>query len=126
MAYDAQPDAEVTARDRMIRLADHLRALPAERFSMSNWYGHGWWCGTVGCIGGHAQMMFEGKDTQAWKRTGALLGLTRDQSADLFFMKSTSLKYGDLTKDMAVRVLDNYLITGEIDWSVAERPSREP
>lgn len=36
-------------RDRLQKLADHLRTVPPEQFDMSFW-----WCGTAGCAAGHA------------------------------------------------------------------------
>lgn len=130
MAYDSEPSVEVTARDRMIRLRDFLDALPSEKFNMNEWAADSIYkdeveCGTVCCIGGWADMLEHGYLSWHWHETGASLGLSPDQTDDLFTARPSGddgpwFRYNSITLPMAVGVLDHYLATGEIDWSVAK------
>lgn len=114
MAFDATPDAEVTARDRMIRLRNWIGGLRNEQFDMVHW------CGSATCIGGWARVMLgmrPGETENAlrsWKLRRAL-GLTTVQAEALFFPDNMC----GTTRAQAVAVLDHYLATGEIDWGVA-------
>ncbi len=125
MPFDAQAPAEVTARDRVIQLRDFLETLPDERFNIAYaWTGPGgtWGtyeqvkaneCGTAACISGWAQVLFP--------REGNPLGVSAEQAVELFMPRGydsdkTAKKY---TRARAVAVLDYYLTTGKIDWSVA-------
>lgn len=127
MAYDAQPSAEVTARDRMIQLRDFLAKLPDERFNMMWWsvnaedarqfthVRHANYCGTICCIGGWTEALFPehaARDT---------LGLTDQEAYDLFYPEHLrdEAEWQSVTPAQAVAVLDNYLATGEIDWGAA-------
>jgi hypothetical protein len=128
MPFDAAPDAEVTARDRMIRLRDFLAELDYARFNMNYWRGdpaaypmpdrHT--CGTACCIGGWAQKLYlpeyVGEHVEA---AGECIGLTRSQAAALFYPSGIDVAYDDITLPHAVAVLDHYLETGDIDWAVA-------
>lgn len=134
MAYDASPPAEVTARDRVIMLRDHLARLKPEHFDMASWgFEHD--CGTAACIAGWNGLLtndppptiewvkptsggYDDIALEAWiSRQGASLGLNEDDAAKLF-VPDTEEGLGELTARRAVAVLDNYLSTGLIDWSV--------
>lgn len=123
MAYDASPPVEVTARDRVIMLRDHLAKLKPARFD------YGWMgtaadaiagdCGSPACIGGWARAIFRiHTDVRAYVGLAEIgtdwLGLTPDQSACLMFGGPTRFR---VRPKHAVAVLDNYLSTGLIDWS---------
>jgi hypothetical protein len=118
MPFDAQAPAEVTARDRMIQLRDFLETLPPEKFDMSKWgfcmhaedMRHD--CNTAACIGGWADAMFTDGDVLGSQR----LGLTTLQERKLFL--PAGYYHGSHTTAQAVAVLDHYLATGKIDWSV--------
>lgn len=123
MPFDAQAPAEVTARDRMIQLRDFLETLPDERFDYG-WLGSSQdaidgECGSPACIGGWARALFRVR-TDARPYIGLQeigedwLGLSSGQSSDLMFYPR-----GHVSRRRAVRVLDHYLATGKIDWSVA-------
>jgi hypothetical protein len=115
MPFDADPPAEMTARDRMIRLRDFLATLPDKQFNMGVW-SRQLSCGTAACIGGWAEHLIFGEiDSERSERTvAAALGLSREQESELFYPDS----YNRTTAE-AVRVLDYYLATGEIRWDVA-------
>jgi hypothetical protein len=119
MAYDAETTERTVTRDRVMRLRDHIAALPPEHFNMHHWH-----CGTVACIGGWAATLFLPQSERYRDcRAAEALGLTPDQGEALFFptgkMGSGLSSYG-ATNAQAVAVLTNYLATGEIDWSVAK------
>lgn len=139
MPFDSAPDAEVTARDRVIRLRDFLARLPDPQFDMSDYLN---WkvgpnryhmpiglavkeCGTAACIAGWAQVLFDPTAKQDEWIAQKLLGLS-EEAADALFRPRQLGYYGDsdvYTLARAVAVLDNYLATGLIDWSVASRLS---
>lgn len=130
MTFDSFPSAEVTARDRVIQLRDFLATLPPKRFDMNDWMDYPGWdwtekgeppittlhnCGTTACIGGWANVLFfPNKGEVAWRDVGTLLGLTYHQADSLFF----KFPKCDLGPTQAVAVLDHYLATSLIDWSV--------
>lgn len=134
------PKSITDPRERVAYLRDFLRALPPERFSMQAWgqNEHGpvssveemSACGTRGCICGWAHVLFSAKgqflgDTSL---AGVLLGVSYSEEQQLF--EPTAPEFGavpgydgpifiDATSAQAANVLDNYLATGQIDWSVA-------
>jgi hypothetical protein len=113
MPFDATPDAEVTARDRMIRLRDTIAGLPDDLFDMRHWH-----CGSAACIGGWVENLFF-KRTVSESTAGEIIGLSLEQADDLFYPPPGIVPegYGGITRAHAVAVLDHYLATGEIDWS---------
>lgn len=119
MPFDAASPPEVTARDRMIRLRDHLAKLPAKEFDMAHWH-----CGTTACIGGWVENLFCGtRYVTVDGAAGALIGLSPTESQDLFYPARFCTKdfaAYEATPVQAVAVLDHYLATGEIDWSVVK------
>jgi hypothetical protein len=129
MPYDAttfepQTEADV-CRGRMLQLRDFLAGLDEARFDMRRWRADAadlapWSqgeCGTVACIGGWAEILFGGEDDMG--KAGALLGLSVLESVRLFAPYGIFERWGEITTAQAVQVLDHYLATGEIDWTVA-------
>lgn len=118
--------------ERIRQLAAHLREpATAPHFNMDRWLQtdiegaddrpigevvHT--CGTVACIAGHAVALFKPKErvreTSIWATAEELLGLTDDQSSDLFL---PGIQWADATAEKAASVLDHLANTGEIDWS---------
>jgi hypothetical protein len=138
MAFDAAPAAEVTARDRLIRLRDFLAELPEDRFAMwavgeVDYQTHE--CLTPACMCGWAQALFyDGYVTPG--QVAADLGLTPFQGAILFrLICSPGLESMSVldprfdkdswairaSRDEAVQVLDHLLSTGCVDWGVARK-----
>ena len=99
----------------MIQLRDVIAVLPPERFDMSSWH-----CGTVACIGGTAEILFFGSigADRSTESVGAVLGLNGDQAYELFH-PDVERSWSEITTAEAVRVINHYLATGEIDWSAA-------
>ena len=145
MPFDSEPAAEVTARDRMVRLRDFLAVLPATRFNMRYLVSRGGQaecadpltdCGTAACIAGYAlAMFFDNTDDAGAVQVADCLGLTREQGDVLFLPHyHGGPPASEYTVEWAVRTLDHYLATldatgvGIIDWSVAaDQPAkREP
>jgi hypothetical protein len=140
MPFDSIPDAQVTARDRLIRLRDHVAKLRPGQFNMNWWNIQGSQlypdndprhdCGTVACLGGWCDLLFLGAyQGENVPRTGALLGLSRHDSLGLFYPSDLRGSYTDITPTQAVRVLDHLLATsspgtcdGEVDWSRMGEP----
>lgn len=133
--FDSQAPAEVTARDRMIRLRDFLAALPDERFNMldlmidENGDPAGdnqspavflSRCGTAACVAGWSNYLYRAQDVEAGPSAAAFdLGLNPRQRYDLFLPPRFITHSHEYTRTRAVAVLDHYLATGEIDWAVA-------
>lgn len=132
MAYDSTdfvvtaPVEVPTERANMIRLRDFLKTLPPNKFNMDDpgvstdaYRGE---CGSAACIGGWARALFA-VHTLSLHRVGDVLGLRDDQSSDLFYPYGREMSDGRspfrAAPRHAVRVLDHYLATGKIDWSVA-------
>lgn len=133
MPFDAEPDVKVLYRDRMLRLRDFLAGLPPAAFNMGQWHGddevlaepiHG--CKTSACIGGWACDLFGLDYRRAEEDSGQLaalyLGLSPDQRRDLFIphVVHPTMGYIDpevITLPEAIETLDEFLATGEIDWS---------
>jgi len=125
MPFDSEPPAEVTARYRVMRLRDYLAGLRPEQFDYREW-GREAPCGTIACICGWQGVLMNDKPPrflveadreahEAWqRRMAASLGLPGD-GGPLF----VSGGYTQKTPREAVAVLDHYLATGKIAWSVA-------
>lgn len=117
------PKSITDPRERVACLRDFLRELPAERFDMRE-VGH--WseagtgsCGSAACIGGWARAIFGRSDNGSvggidWVGPNRL-GLSEGQTTQLFY----PFGHFDANPAQAANVLDNYLATGRIDWSVA-------
>lgn len=119
------PKSITDPRERVAYLRDFLRALPAARFDMqqSGSYAdaRAGECGTASCIGGWARAIFQMPVSLA--EVAEALGLSDGQADDLFYPVG-DMRNGEgaiFSRDPmnAVAVLDHYLATGKIDWSVA-------
>ncbi len=100
---------------RCLELARIIReGLPGVKFKMCHW-GH---CGTAGCIAGHAVFVYAPEkrrgDVRAVAR--ALLGVTEEQTGELFCALNTPVSLGDITPAMAAATLENYALTGKVEW----------
>lgn len=138
MAYDSTdfvvtetPVPETIERTNMRRLRDMIAGLPAERFDMSE---SGEWedagagdCGTAACIGGWARALLR-RHVYSIDELAPDLGLTKREATALFYPGSGDSMWApmsdgrspyDATPAQAANVLDHYLATGRIDWSVA-------
>lgn len=130
MPYDAtaapaEVAEKIAARERLMRLRDHIAGLPPEMFDVDEWPSfHAMMhagCGTAACIGGWAQALYHAR-THA--DIGDILGLTRDQVSRLFYPHELPDDYdwSDITPTQAVRVLDHLLTTEDVDWNVRGEP----
>lgn len=122
-------------------LRDTIQALDPTNFDMAAWSrdenGDGMatrvdmvnhTCGTAGCIGGWAEVLFVAKDDDRIgeakdEEVAEALGLTEEQAHNLFFplvgIKEAGIEidsYTELTQAQAVQVLDHLMETGEVDW----------
>lgn len=106
--------------ENILTLAAHLEKLPSQEFDMSNW-GLERDCGFVGCLAGHACILFRNKlpATGPGIRTRAetLLGLTPETSLELF-VPSPSSGGMQASPSEAARVLRHLAGTGIVDWSI--------
>lgn len=116
--YARDPLTITDPRERLEYLRDFLRELPKERFSMAHWPDaaelHR--CGTAACIGGWADAIWGRTTTN--DEAGERLGLSADEAWALFYPSSDWLNT-DTTIAQALRVVDHFLATGEVDWSKA-------
>ncbi len=129
------PKSITDPRERVAYLRDFLRTLPPERFDMRTFGRRGVrdtqhmqngvrvssdTCGTAACIAGWANLLWakEGQMTNAHRRAANFLGLDR-RASELLFWPWQSAGGFDSTPTKAASVLDHYLATGEINWSVA-------
>jgi hypothetical protein len=103
-------------RANLLMVRDHIAALKPSHFRMDEWR-----CGTAACIGGWAEFLILGSLNDMRVRisdVGALLGLSEDQSDELFH-PPLRMDWRDITIPQAVAVLDHLLATGEVSWDVA-------
>ncbi len=83
-------------------------------------------CGTAGCIAGHCYLISKQKvEYDLTEIGGDFLGLSDTQTVRLFVPNNhyASYKVGKkskkfITRARAIKVLENLLETGEVDWSV--------
>lgn len=122
MPFESEPSVEVTARDRLIRLRDFLAELPDERFDIARvWTKDGEWaekkqvaaneCGTAACIVGWYEILYPHAE--------GIEALTQEQHSDLCAPEGYNSRSTQYTRARAVIVIDHYLETGRVDWSVA-------
>jgi|SRR6185437_12340722 len=71
-------------------------------------------CGTVACLGGWTDILFN-RDGAAIN-TRDCLGLNYNQGIDLFY-PSVSKGWGNITLPEAITTLKKLLRTGKVDWS---------
>lgn len=86
-------------------------------------------CGSPSCLYGWSRSVFSSGRYMSPADVGAMLGLTLQNTRDLFCMSVTGTRaryheWGDVdpfraTNAQAANVLDHLLQTGEVDWSVA-------
>ena len=134
MAFDSEPDIKTVYRDRMIRLRDFLAVLPDEKFNMSRYSSVDFvehTCRTPACIAGWTPVVFNERTlTQGEKNildpyaVRDYLGLTTEQAVALFRSGMPVELYRWTTRD-AVRVIDQFLATGVIDWDAARVAQKE-
>lgn len=81
------------------------------------------WCGTAGCIAGHTCMLFpeEGRDRLVAYHhipttAARILGLKHEEQDYLFTPRTLDLQ--DVTLAQAIVVLEHFLATGEVDWTL--------
>lgn len=135
MAYDAEhfTVTEVSTpphlpnRADCLLVRDRIAALPSYLFDMATTFPD---CGTAGCIMGWTAEVFNLEARTAIGEfrgdvAACLWGFT-DSTNPLFFptladkgVMSDGRSGFKATPAQAVRVLDHYLATGEVDWSVA-------
>lgn len=109
-------------KEKILALATHLSHLPDAQFDMEETL-----CGTVGCIAGHAVLLFGVKPTitngrEIIGQARRLLDLT-DHQADQLFMGYGILGENDvplnlITREDAVTTLYNFSQTGKIEWNI--------
>lgn len=131
-------------QSRILRLADHLDAMPDHQFSMNWWLeptdNHGndktnviaHDCETVGCIAGHAVLLLADPgppdnpdddlnfDMDFATEAQTLLGLDHHQAAALFMPSIENgllADYSNVTNSHAAVTLRNMAATGKVDWS---------
>jgi hypothetical protein len=81
-------------------------------FNMCNWSAKHR-CGTIGCIGGTAEMVGQ-------VSFGYIYGLTNLPLKDLFLPNEVEpSQWGNITVDQASRALRSYLTTGAARWDLA-------
>ena len=109
-------------RERILKVADFLEALPPERFDPDFWfkyqgpsipnertYVRDHPCGTAACIGGWTEILF---DPEGNGDAEDLLGLTTEQADALFF----DIVEHDPSPAQAAAVLRRLAETGEVVW----------
>jgi len=133
MAYDAEhftitevPSPITQERQNMLRLRNLIATQPARMFNYVESFPKEFTgniakleihdCKTPMCILGWARAIARTDDELA---VYAGLGLSLDEGQELCFA-TTNIPYLSITRDMAVTVLDHYLATSLIDWSVAQ------
>lgn len=146
MAFDAETSDAILCRERLLRLralfAEMLADAPTNKaFDMAVWHYGGVadanletdyaGCGAVGCIGGWTQLLFRAElagrtslqeDKNDWQdepiRVGALLGLNRTETDELFHMETSggSASYREVSLSDAIAHLDYILSGNRPDW----------
>lgn len=84
-------------------------------------------CGTAGCIGGHAAVLWpdirvdDGDGTFTWKEVAfaSKLGISDDEQTELCFMWDTTYGFSDVTKPAALAVLELLAKAGKVKWRKA-------
>lgn len=116
---EALPDLGTLRVDRILMLADEIeRPTKGMGFNMEFWMPTETSCGTACCIGGHANLMFGGPVNGSFDVTGDLLGLTKEQTVNLFTPYGWHFERKLNDRPRAARVLRHLASTGKVDWSV--------
>lgn len=102
-------------RENILKVRDAIAAAHEDMFDMSVWERHD--CGSPQCIGGWAEHIQAREFPNRAPDANKFLGLTDDQSHDLFLPHGWQL--ADLfTKEKALETLDHLAATGEVVWNV--------
>jgi hypothetical protein len=141
MAYDAtdfvvtetpapvvrDPKTITDPRERVAYLRDFLRSEAGDMFDMRTpgtlRIEDGKWCGTAGCFHGWTRALFgSGQEDDDW--SAEMLGIPNASRIKGLFYPMENLPDGSRAialrdPQRAANVLDHYLSTGQIDWSVA-------
>lgn len=131
-----EPSAVVTPKDRLLQLAEFveslpwhdrfgsLHAIPPERheFHMNHWFLRGdKSCGTVGCIGGSAELLFR---TRGKKPSDSSLIQLFDIDGDRWgqVCNPDYVNYNKVSPSIAGQVIRHLAETGKVVWprSVSE------
>jgi len=122
MPFDANAPVEVSARDRVIQLRNFIADLPDEKFNIARVFSAESFishledfkaCGTAACILGWAEVLFDIPDEFLIHN---LLGLSPWEARILFMPVGYSENPEQFPRSRAVRTLDHFISTGEIDW----------
>lgn len=110
----------------LLALADHLDALPPERFDMENY------CGTACCIAGHAAALSPDKKSSPLtvERAAAWLGIKlKNENSDwsmpehrLFVPRTEDAVAWESTPEQAAKVVRHFAKTGRVKWSLVREP----
>jgi len=128
------PIPSPAAQARIAKLVQALKKLkPWKRsargengdlFAMDTWretwdWGPKGGCGSVACIAGTAQVVLDDSKEQKGipvTHVAELLELSKAEANELFV--PTSIDLNSVTKSMAIKVLQHYAKTGEVNWSI--------
>lgn len=80
------------------------------------------WCGTAGCIAGHTCMLFPGEGyardySHIPSAAARILELNHEEQVYLFTPRNVD-DLSDVTLAQAIVVLEHFLATGEVDWTL--------
>jgi hypothetical protein len=116
-------------------LRDLIASVPDERFSIRNYFvkksrSHWDWdtpeqviehtCGTAACVAGWGKFLFDPKmkHRSTEELVADKIGLNQWFMGDMFRPEGYDYKRR-YTRDAAVRMLDHFIATGEVDWDRA-------
>jgi hypothetical protein len=139
--------AKITSKKKRLEFVrDFIASIPEDNFNMGDWHGtmasspvakarrtikkkH--YCGTVACIGGWTELLFAAPAASGWygHKAPSLLGLSQEDAQELFYPHALedSLEWNQITNAQAVRVIDHFLATGKVDWTIIlEENNLEP
>jgi hypothetical protein len=132
----AQAQAIDDPRERLKFVRDFIASIPEDNFNMITWgdtaqefrdriAARGYDlqrgkhpCGTVACIGGWTEKLWQLNSAPNVLAPSKLLGLTAELGQELFYPQGAKAAWYDITNAQAVQVLDHLLDTGEVDWSI--------
>jgi len=90
-------------------------------------------CGTASCIGGYAVALAKDMDVRSGNLTGIAedfeavardyLGLSYSEGVDLFYPEHDN--WAEIDKNAAIKVLENLIETGVVDWSIVNDVSQD-
>ncbi len=92
------------------------------------WKEEGDWCNTSGCIAGYVSMLkyekFSVFDNHE-ERAKMWLELDEHEAGELFYAHRAGIPIEEITTQMAVVCLRNFVATGEVDWAAAVQTCKE-